>query len=325
MTRSWKAAFAAVLGAALAAASAPAMAQQTSAAAAPRPALSPQVTSALQAAEGGDTAPLLKLADAGDRDAQYFAGVMFIFGGKTVPKDAARGCAYAEKASAKRGDAMHLVGLCRQSGAGGTPDKVGAEAAYRSAMAMGFARSKCALGQMLMTDPSRAKDGLDLCAAAGRAGDVEAQVAVANAHFSGLAGGKPNFGEARKWFDMAAQMNHPHALRRLGEMYARGDGGRQDTKKALELWSAAEKAGDPLVAILVADQLFADMTGGRKPGPGTYKFRGGVPLADIEVVEEWYRLAQAKDPRPDVQARAKYGLGILAGLKAGAAQAGAPR
>lgn len=283
-----------------------------------RPALRPELTAALQAAEGGDTGPLLKMADGGDTDAQYFAGVMYIFGSKAVAKDARKGCSYAEKASAARADAMHLVGLCNQTGASGAADKVKAEAAYRQAAEMGFAKSKCALGQMLMAEPARAKEGRRLCEEAGKAGDAEAQVALANAYFAGSAGEKPDLREARKWYEMAAKQNNLHAMRRLGEMYARGDGGRKDTKKAIELWSAAEKAGDPLVAILVADQLFADLTGGRKPSPGTYGFKGGVPVADIGVVEEWYALAQAKDPRPDVKERARYALQILASLKAGA-------
>ena len=104
-------------------------------------------------------------------------------------------------------------------------------------------------------------------------------------------------------------------------MYASGDGGPKDPKKAMELWTAAEKAGDPLVAILVADQLFSDLTGGRKPGPGTYGFKGGVPVADIEVVEEWYQQAQKRDPRPDVKERAKYALSILASFKTAAKSA----
>ncbi|MET0294688.1 MAG: hypothetical protein ABW042_06680 [Phenylobacterium sp.] len=272
----------------------------------------------MQAAQTGNTAPLLKLADGGNADAQYYAGVMFIFGSKMVLKDAARGCAYEEKASKTRGDAMHLTGMCHQSGADGRPDLPKAEAAYRRAAEMGFIKSKCALGQILMADPPRAKEGLELCEAAGKAGDVEAQLAVANAYFAGAAGKSPDLGQARWWYEKAASQNSPNAMRRLGEMYARGDGGPKDTKKAIQLWTAAEQAGDPLVAILMADQLFAEMTGGRKPGPGTYGFRGGVPVADIEVVEQWYKLAQAKDPRPDVQERARYGLAILANFKTAA-------
>lgn len=279
-------------------------------AAAPAPAPSPEVQAAMKKAEAGDPGPLVKLADGGNSEAQYYAGVLFIFGGKTIPKDPVRGCAYEGKASARRADAMHLVGMCYQNGVGGAPDKAKAEAAYKNAAAMGFPKSKCALGKMLMTEPAQAERGLGLCKEAAAAGDVDAQVAAGDAYFSGAVT-KRNHSAARMWYEMAAKQHNPQASRRLGEMYANGDGGAKDTKKAMALWTAGEKAGDPLVAILVADQLFSELTGGRKPGPGTFAFKGGVPVSDIEVAEEWYQLAQNRDPRPDVKERAKYALTIL--------------
>jgi TPR repeat protein len=289
---------------------------------APKP--GPELQAALKKAEGGDPGELVRLSDAGDADAQYYAGVLYIFGGAKIPKDAVRGCAYEQKASARRADAMHLVGMCYQNGVGGAQDKAKAEAAYTRAADMGFPKSRCALGQMLMTEPQQAQRGLKLCEQAATAGDADAQMAVGNAYFSGSAG-KPDHAAARKWYEKAAKQNKTDAARRLGEMYAKGDGGRKDPKKAMELWTAAEKAGDPLVSILVADQLFANMTGGRTPGPGTYGFKGGVPVADIEVTEEWYQQALKRDPRPDVQKRAKYALSILASLKKGAAAASTKR
>ncbi len=72
------------------------------------------------------------------------------------------------------------------------------------------------------------------------------------------------------------------------------------------------------MAILVADQLFSNLTGGKKPGPGTYGFKGGVPVADLGIVEEWYKEAQEKDPRADVKQRATYALAIVKSLKTGA-------
>jgi TPR repeat protein len=263
------------------------------------------------------------MADAGDADAQYYAGVLYIFGRGTIPKDAARGCAYVDKASARRPDAMHLVGMCFQSGIGGAQDKAKAEAAYSRAAEMGFPASKCALGRMMMAEPQRAARGLALCQESAKAGDADAQVALGAAYFSGSAG-RRDFAQARKWYAMAAQQNKVDAMRRLGEMYARGDGGPKDPKKAMALWTAAEKAGDPMASILVADQLFSNLTGGRTPGPGKYAFRGGIPVADIEVAEEWYQQALNRDPRPDVQQRAKYALAILTRFKA-AAQAAAAR
>jgi TPR repeat protein len=167
---------------------------------------------------------------------------------------------------------------------------------------------------MLMAEPGEASRGLSLCKEAAEAGDVAAQQAVGDAYFRG--GPAPrDHAEARRWYAMAAERNDPQAARTLGEMYANGDGGKRDTKKAVELWRKAEQAGDPLACILVADQLFADITGGKKPGPGTYAFKGGVPVADIEVVESWYQEALKRDPRPDVQQRAKYAIQVLASFK----------
>lgn len=284
------------------------------------PTPSAEVQAAMKSAEGGDAAPLAKLADGGDADAQYLAGVLYLFGGAKIARDPKRGCAYEEKASATRADAMHLVGMCHQTGAAGAADKAKAEAAFTKADQMGFPQSKCALGQMLMAEPARAKQGLTLCEQSAKAGDADAQMTVGNAYFSGTVG-KPNRGEARKWYEMAARQGKADANRRLGEMYAQGDGGKKDPKKAMQYWTAAEKAGDPLVSILVADHLFANISGGKKPGPGTYGFKGGVPVADLEVIEEWYKQALERDPRPDVKERAKYALAIVGSLKKGAASA----
>ena len=148
---------------------------------------SPKLQAAMKKADAGDPVALVAMADAGDAGAQYYAGVMYIFGRGTIAKDAARGCAYERKASASRGDAMFLVGRCYQSGVVGAQDKAKAEAAYTRAAEMGFSKSKCALGQMLMAEPQRAEHGVALCKQAATAGDAEAQSVVGNAYFSGAA------------------------------------------------------------------------------------------------------------------------------------------
>ena len=287
------------------------------------PAPSPDLQAALQQADAGDPAPLVKLADGGDANAQYYAGVMYIFGRGKIAKDPSRGCAYEEKASAHRADAMHMLARCYQTGVGGDQDKTKAEAAYQRADQMGYVKSKCALGQMLLAEPDKAEQGLALCKDAGAAGDTDAQITVASAYDNGTIV-KRDPAEARRWYEMAAQQN-ASAARRLGELWASGDGGRKDTKKALDLWIGAEKSGDVLSPILVADQLFSDLTGGRKPEPGRYAFRGGVPMADIEAIETWYREAANRDPRPEVKQRANYALAILASLKKGGQAAAAAR
>jgi len=299
---------------AIAAMTLPALAQQWSG----PPPVTPDLKAALDKADAGSPDALLALADSGRADAQYFAGVMFMFGRKTVPKDGPRGCAYEEKASATRADAMHLVGLCFRDGVGGVKDPEKAKAAFARAADMGFPQSKCALGQMLIAEPGQADRGVQLCKDSALAGDVDAQVLLGNLFLNG-GPVKPDHAEARKWLAMAADRKNPEAARRLGEMYANGDGGPKDIKKAMELWQAAEAAGDPTVAILVADQLFSDLTGGRTPGAGKYAFRGGIPVNDINVTEDWYKEAQNRDPRPEVKQRAKTAIGVLEAFKTAAA------
>jgi TPR repeat protein len=283
------------------------------------PPVSPEVKAAMNKADMGQPGELIALADAGRTDAEFYAGVMLIYGHAGVMRDPKKGCAYEQKASASRADALHLVGACWQNGLPGTRDPAKAEAAYTRALQMGFTKSRCALGGMLLGEPGQAERGLGLCKESANAGEVDAQLAVADAYFSGR-GVKADHKEARKWFGLAADKKNPQAMRRLGEMYASGDGGKKDAKKALALWTAAEKAGDPLVCILVADQLFSQVTGGKKPTGGTYAFKGGVPVADLDAVENWYEEALKRDPRPDVQQRAKDAIQVVQSLKAGAAQ-----
>jgi TPR repeat protein len=127
--------------------------------------------------------------------------------------------------------------------------------------------------------------------------------------------------EARRWLEKAAAQKHPAASRMLGELYASGEGGKRDKKKAMELWRSAETAGDARAPILVADEMFSELTGGKKPGPGQYAFRGGIPVKDIEVVEDWYREAQSRDPRPETQKRATEALRVLGTFKSAATSA----
>jgi|WetSurMetagenome_2_1015567.scaffolds.fasta_scaffold189738_1 uncharacterized protein len=271
------------------------------------------VKAAMDKADAGEPTELTRLADQGRPDAQYYAGIMYIFGRGRIARDAPRGCAYEEKASTSQAEAMHLLGLCYLNGWGGVKDTAKAKDAFSRAADMGSVKAKCALGQVLMSEPGKAERGLQLCRDAAIAGDADAQLAVGDAYYQGGTV-KADRAEARKWYAMAAGQNNPQAARRLGEMYAAGDGGPKDTKKALELWMTAEAAGDPLVSILVADQLFTDLTG-RTPGPGKYTFRGGIPVADIEAIETWYREALQRDPRPDVKKRAEFAVTVLEGFK----------
>ena len=140
-----------LLAVAILALASPAWAQPTPAASAPP--VAADLRAAMDKADAGDPAPLVALADSGRADAQYYAGLMFL-SGRGVPVDGRRGCAYEEKASASRADAMLVVGRCYQSGANGQPDAAKAKAAFARAAEMGSPAAKCVLGQMLMAEPA---------------------------------------------------------------------------------------------------------------------------------------------------------------------------
>ena len=137
-------------------------------------------------------------------------------------------------------------------------------------------------------------------------------------------GAKRDPKEARRWYEMAAAKQQAEANRKLGEMYATGEGGRKDKKKALENWKAAEAGGDPLAPILVADQMFADMTRGKKPGPGKFKIAPGTPISQMDDIAAWYQEAEKRDPRPEVQQRARLAVSVLNQVKIGLKSAGHP-
>ena len=275
-----------------------------------------EVTAAVEKAQGGDFAKLKSLADKGDTDAEVRLGRAYMGGAKGLPRDPAKACAYMEKASPRRADAMQLVGDCYRQGLGGVTDPVKAKSAYKVAADMGYPKSKCALGSMLIAEGAEAPRGLALCKEAGQAGDAEAQVAVASAYRYGK-GAKADAKEARRWLEMPTAQKYPPAMRMLGEMYARGEGGKKDPKKAVQVWVAADKAGDAMTPILMGDFLFGQLTGGKTPGPGKFRIPAGAPLGQVDEAEAWYKAAAERDPRPEVRSRATMAVSVLQQIQVG--------
>jgi TPR repeat protein len=298
-----------------------ALALSTGAAEKPAIPAQPQIASdlkaALEAANAGKPGDLVAMADRGRTDAQFFLGAAYLAGRHGFARDAAKGCAYVEKASITRGDAALLAARCYKDGLAGPADPAKARASLQHAVDLGQPGAKCILGKMLMGEPAQAAQGLSLCKDAAQAGDVDAQVAVGDAYFTG-SGVKSDRKEARRWYDMAAKAGHTQSMRKLGQMYVNGDGGNKDVKKAIELWTGAEKAGDPMASILVADQMFAELTGKKDPVGGQYAFKGGVPLDQVKATEAWYQEALKTDPRPEVKTRAQTALNVLASFKTAA-------
>jgi TPR repeat protein len=278
---------------------------------------STEVQGAVTKARRGDIKDLVRLADGGNPDAQFFAGLTFLSGVPGVPKDEPRGCEYEKKASRVRADAMHLVGECYRRGVGGAADPAKAKAAYQAAIDKGYRQSKCALGRMLVAEGQEAARGLSLCKEAATAGDVAAQLALGDIYFEGKAV-KPDHREARRWYEMAAKQKQPRAARTLGVMYDTGDGGSRDKKKAMELWKTAEAAGDRYAPLLVADRMFEQLTPRSNPKKGKYVLPAGTPPSYVDDVSAWYDEVLKRDPRPESQARAKFALNVLSQLKSAA-------
>src|SRR5947209_7498399 len=76
------------------------------------PPMTADTAAAVQKAQAGDFSALIKRADAGNADAELRLGQAYMSGAKGLPRDAVKACAYEEKASPKRADAMHLAGMC---------------------------------------------------------------------------------------------------------------------------------------------------------------------------------------------------------------------
>ena len=55
---------------------------------------------------------------------------------------------------------------------------------------------------------------------------------------------KDQFKDARKWFEKAAESNHPEALRYLGILHFLGQGVEVDYKQASQWFEQAVRAGD---------------------------------------------------------------------------------
>jgi TPR repeat protein len=285
-----------------------------------QPPTSPEVEAALARARQGDTGDLIRLADAGRADAQYYVGPFYLFGVGGVAKDGAKGCAYERKAAATRADAMHVVGECYEFGYAGEKNLEKAIAAFRKAGDMGFPKSRCAEGNVLFKlgrDEARA---FALCLEGARGGDPDAQTDVGNYYLLGQHVAKDS-AAARAWYEMAVSANRQrNAAFVLGQMYWLGDGIPKDAAKAVVYWKMAYEGGRNDAAVLLGDEAFArafpDVTAGRPATAGQVR----VDPSALGQSAEWYDKALAAGPgdrRVDIEAR----LRLLRELQAKAAAA----
>ncbi|MDZ4376204.1 MAG: tetratricopeptide repeat protein [Phenylobacterium sp.] len=256
----------------------------------------------------GRPGALRKLADAGNADAQVTIGTLQIFGMAGFARDGRKGCAYIERASATRADALHLLAECYQHGYAGRPDPEMAKLTFARAADMGYLKSKCALGNMLMAEGREATRGLQLCEDAANGGSPDAQADVGNVYLEGRLVPK-DAAKAAHWYGLAVAQQQPQAARTLGMMRLNGEGVPQDESEGLRLLRLAIKFGDPHAATVIADRQFARVMG--------ENFVVGDP-ARLNLIDEtigWYRVAISRDDRPEAQEAHKAKIAVLEGAR----------
>jgi TPR repeat protein len=123
-------------------------------------------------------------------------------------------------------------------------------------------------------------------------GDVNAQFIVGYIYCQGA---KPQYGEALKWFKLAADKGHPNAQFNLGQMYRLGQGMAKNQTEAVRWYRAA------------ANQGFADA----QLRLGIAYEEGDGVARNLTEAARLYRLSITNPHHGDGLAEAQFSLGAL--------------
>ena len=189
--------------------------------------------------------------------------------------------------------AVHNRATCLFRGEGRPRDLPGARALYAQAVELGFTKSMCALGNMMIDGLGGARDipaGLALCRRAAEAGDPDAQTDLANYLLAGQVMPR-DVVEARRWYIRAAEQGQPNAAFVLGQIYWNGDGIAEDNAEAARWWRVAYEGGRPDAAYLLAREAFVRMT------RGVRRAEDADPVVIAEALQ-WFDIAAERDPNP---------------------------
>lgn len=184
------------------------------------------------------------LAKAGRTDAAELLGEFLGVGGP-LAKDRRAACRWFETAARDRGDGRHNLAFCFETGDGGSQDLAQAARLYGEASEMGFAKSSCALGNLMIAGKGVPRDvpgGVANCLKGAEAGDRDAQTDVGNFYLQGEVVPK-DMARAAFWYEKAAAQRQANAAFVLGQMYSNGDGVPKEAARAVELWTIAYEGG----------------------------------------------------------------------------------
>jgi TPR repeat protein len=180
-----------------------------------------------------------KAADLGDGDAAFWLAQMYESGNTTLRADLAKALSWYH-ISAQHGNANSMLRLREyyRDGKAGKKDPKAAQKWLRAANAVGASGTTYLLADYFPwgTAPSDEGKVLSIQLDHAEAGDIDAQLAVAQRYFSGSGVGK-DMALAVSWWRKAALMGDPIGQRMLGESLIDGlDPSSKDAKSAGVLW-----------------------------------------------------------------------------------------
>jgi uncharacterized protein len=226
------------------------------------PEVSAEVRAATSARKPGQDAAFIaeieRLADRDDASAIELLGEAYLFGGFGLARSPTKACSHFTRAADRRGDSAHNLARCYEHGEGLPADLAAARQWYAKAAALGYAKSHCALGNMMVAGRGGSKDiagGIAKCRQAAEAGEADAQTDFANYLLMGTGGPKDPI-EARKWYTLAAEQGQANAQFVLGQIHWKGDGTPVDQATAVKWWKLAYEGGRKDAAGLIVGAMF---------------------------------------------------------------------
>ena len=176
-------------------------------------------------------------AEAGDAEAQFILGGMYVTG-RGGPQDDAEAVAWYRRAAEQgHARAQYNLGAMYDQGRGGPQDDAEAVAWYRRAAEQGHALAQSNLGAMCDQGRGGPQDDAEAVAWYRRAaeqGDALAQSNLGAMYDQGR-GGPQDDAEAVAWYRRAAEQGHARAQYNLGGMCREGRGVPQDDVEA-HMW-----------------------------------------------------------------------------------------
>lgn len=256
-------------------------------------------------------AELRALSRLGDASASALLGELLMMPDRTGGPDLAGSCDYSERAG-NFSSALHNLATCYFLGSGRPKDSTRARNLYRQAAELGYPKSKCALGNMLVNgnggppDPTR---GVELCRQAADTGLPDAQTDYAGHLLLGKHVTK-DAAKARTYLQPAAENGHPNAAFLLAQTYWYGDGVEKNVPQAAIWWLTAYEKGRKDAAFWVGAAGFSLVFEGAK---------NKTPVANVAIdqARKWLAIASQEDPDPAKRKEAGEMLALLEKLVAG--------